>query len=407
MVGTAYLDDDIWPQYATAYAGIPVLSSGYPNETQIMAVTPDFIIASYNSAFREVYTKDNGDTSGIFSTVGPCVGAGSEWADAKTTCRPQLNAAGIGTYVFEDACEDKSLRPETVREETVYRELRTLGGVFGVDVEPIIDGMLADFAQASSLVSTNTNGAQLKTLWLDCVGRCCDGDPNQVFVGGGSGVPHMLMVEAGLTNIFADRSGSWVCVNVSDVQAAAPDVIVVAHAAWDLAATKIRWLYNDPAFCGMEVLTKARLVSIPFSATTLSPRNGPAALDLARAALHVRDGSDTSGMQSGVCFFSPSDLETHTAPLRCPVDPQLVAYSGGVDGMCNTEWPPTTTAAATTAAATTDAASSSIGTAAPVSTTQDATTKVSEASSAHSIVENWHFGAWAFVMFHARALAVC
>merc|ERR1711972_1229873 len=47
MVGTAYLDDDIWPQYAAQYANIPVLASGYPNETTIMSVSPDFIVASY------------------------------------------------------------------------------------------------------------------------------------------------------------------------------------------------------------------------------------------------------------------------------------------------------------------------------------------------------------------------
>ena len=35
MVGTAYLDDAIWPKYATAYASVPVLSSGYPTEAQI------------------------------------------------------------------------------------------------------------------------------------------------------------------------------------------------------------------------------------------------------------------------------------------------------------------------------------------------------------------------------------
>ena len=47
MVGTAYLDDNIWPQYAAAYAKIPVLSSSYPNETHIMAQNPDFLVASY------------------------------------------------------------------------------------------------------------------------------------------------------------------------------------------------------------------------------------------------------------------------------------------------------------------------------------------------------------------------
>ena len=117
MVGTAYLDDYIWPQYAEAYAKIPVLAAGYPNETTIMSVNPDFIVGSYNSAFHGTYMR-SGKKRGIFSdaTVGPCTGPGSEFADLngknynRTGCRPQLNAAGIGTFLFADACENLSCR---------------------------------------------------------------------------------------------------------------------------------------------------------------------------------------------------------------------------------------------------------------------------------------------------------
>merc|ERR1740138_1034312 len=84
MVGTAYIDDAIWPQYSAAYNNIPVLSSSYPTEAEIEAVNPDFIVASYSSAFRHVYTRSsNGRVSGIFngSLAGPCTGAGSEWGN--------------------------------------------------------------------------------------------------------------------------------------------------------------------------------------------------------------------------------------------------------------------------------------------------------------------------------------
>jgi len=334
MVGTAYIDDMIWPKYATAYASIPVLSSGYPNESHISSLNPDFIVASYSSAFRAQYTS-NGKVRGIFNdTLGPCTGVGSEWGESWTTCRPQLHAAGIDTYLFEDACEDKSLRPTVVTEETVYAEMRTLGSIFAVDVEPLVTDMKADFDQAAGLVSAGMSGSQLKTVWLDCVGRCCpteDGQEEQVFVGGGSGAPHMLMQEAGLKNVFSDRPGSWVCVNVSDVVASNPDVLVVVDAAWDTAIDKIKWLYDDAEFCKLEVLRAARFVSIPFSATTLSPRNGPAALDLAVAALHVRTGSHTATQESGVSSFSPFFLQMQTACQRCPLMMQYVVYDDESD----------------------------------------------------------------------------
>jgi len=286
-----------------------------------------------------MYDTSNG-MRGIFSseTVGPCRGFGSDWGESWTTCRPQLHAAGVGTYLFEDACEDSSLRPTQVTEDTVYMEMRALGSIFGVAVEAKIDEMRGDFDQAAGLVSAGMRGAQLKTVWLDCVGRCCevpDGQEEQVFVGGGTGAPNMLMQEAGLTNIFADKSGNWVCVNVSEIATAQPDVIVVVDAAWDTAIDKIRYLYDDAAFCQLDVLRAARFISVPFSATTLSPRNGPAALDLAVAALHVRTGSHTATQRSGVGSFSPYFLQAETSCRRCPLSMSYVVYDDETDSAQN------------------------------------------------------------------------
>ena len=122
MVGTASMDDVIWPRYKEAYDKIPTLTpgghSGLPNETTIMAVQPDFIIGAYSSAFAE-FRSDNksganyrvsDSKAGIFSdaTVGPCDGENSEYfTDAANpalypTCRPQLNANGIGTWLWVD-----------------------------------------------------------------------------------------------------------------------------------------------------------------------------------------------------------------------------------------------------------------------------------------------------------------
>ena len=121
MVGTASMDDTIWPRYKEAYDKIKILTpSGLPNETTIMAVQPDFIIGAFRSAFAEmrcdagVNCRTDDSHGGIFSdaTVGPCDGENSDYFPAgettpsnKTsysTCRPQLNANGIGTWLWED-----------------------------------------------------------------------------------------------------------------------------------------------------------------------------------------------------------------------------------------------------------------------------------------------------------------
>jgi len=336
MAGTAYLDDSIWPKYAVAYAGIPVLSDAYPDESTLMGANPDFIVGSYNSAFREVY-ESRGRTRGIFTnaTVGPCEGNGSEWNESWRTCRPQLHAAGIGTFLLGDACEDSSLRPTLVSEVTVYQEVRALAAIFQVDGEAVVAEMRQDFDTAEAQISSAMHGAPLKAVWLDCVGRCCQveaGQEPEVFVGGGSGAPALLMQESGLTNVFADRTGNWVCVKESAIAAAKPDVLVVVDAAWDTAMSKIEWLYNDSTFCEMEAVRAARFVSIPFSASTLSPRNGPAAHDLALAALHVRLGTLTSSLESGVVSFNPFSLRDATKNLRCPLQMGSVVYVDDGDG---------------------------------------------------------------------------
>jgi len=343
MVGTAYLDDAIWPEYASEYAKIPVLSAGYPDEAKIMSVSPDFIVASFNSAFRQTYVEDN-KTKGIFANLAPCNGTGgeelgmNEKASNKNTCRGELNAKDIGTFLFQDACENESLRPSAVSEEVVYSEMRALSTIFKVDVEPLITDMKKDFEDASQLVSSGMQGVPLKTVWLDCVGRCCKVDAGQdpeVFVGAGNGVPAMLMQEAGLSNVFANVKGNWACVKEKDVIAAAPDVIVVVDAAWDLALDKLKWLYNQSDFCSTDVLKAARLVQIPFSATSLSPRNGGAAHDLAMAALHVRMNSVVASKESGVGSFDPQYIVNETQGLKCGVDMSSVVYGTSVaSGAC-------------------------------------------------------------------------
>jgi len=193
------------------------------------------------------------------------------------------------------------------------------GTIFQVNVEPIIQDMKRDFDNAEATISSAMHGAPLNVVWLDCVGRCCsDSTCEQVLVGVGTGAPAMLMQEVGLQNIFLNKAGNWVCVNKRDIVAAAPDVIIAVDAAWDTALKKINWLYNDTAFCQLDALRGARFVSIPFSASTLSPRNRPAAHDLALASLHVRLGTLTASRQSGVSSFNPHMLQLQTQSSKCP-----------------------------------------------------------------------------------------
>ena len=94
--------------------------------------------------------------------------------------------------------------------------------------------------------------------------------------------------------------------------------MIIVDAAWDTAISKIDYLHNRSDFCDARVVQQADYITIPFSASTLGPRNGAAALDMVAAAIHVTTGDATMNFQSGVDFFDNEMLTEHTASLRCP-----------------------------------------------------------------------------------------
>ena len=132
----------------------------------------------------------------------------------------------------------------------------------------------------------------------------------------------LTLSRSGLINAFADRPDSWYCVSIEDIMAADPDVFIIVEADWDKALDKISYLHNHTDFCKLRAVEDADYIKIMFSASTLGPRNGAAALDMVGAALHVITGGTTMNFQSGVDFFDDEMLIKHTASLRCPFIPK-------------------------------------------------------------------------------------
>lgn len=121
MVGTAYLDDFIWPELEAAYNSVPVISKEYPNITELLAVDPDFVYASYSSAFATTsvnYTA--GLSTEILGEDGQCNLVTTESLERNGShCRAELHAAGIQTYLQKTACEKKEHRPAGGAADTI------------------------------------------------------------------------------------------------------------------------------------------------------------------------------------------------------------------------------------------------------------------------------------------------
>jgi iron complex transport system substrate-binding protein len=231
MIGTAYLDDRVAPAYASAYASVPVLAKEYPSREVLLSHRPDFVYASYASAFEP-------------EAAGP---------------RGALASAGIRSYVSPFGCAP-GVRPARVTLDGVFAEIADIGRVFGVAAraQALIDAQRAELRQA---LAAGLPGIGLKVLWWDS-------ETKAPFVGTCCGAPAMMLAAVGARNVFEDVGGSWANVSWERVVAADPDVVVVVDASWDTADAKLRYARESAALQGLTAVHEGRVIRLPFSDTT-------------------------------------------------------------------------------------------------------------------------------------------
>ena len=246
MVGTAYRDDAVLPELATAYRAVPVLAPEYPSREVLLASQPDFVYASFGTAFA--------DDAG-----GP---------------RKDLAESGIATYLSPSACPSSSrvtrgipqlgspvshvVRHDGIRVslETGFDEIRAIARIFGVAARA--DSLIADYEADLAAVKRALGPARSpRILWYDAndppsAGACC-------------GAPDLIMRLLGGRNVFDDLSGSWATVSWETVVARDPDLIVLIDATWSPAVEKKRLLTDTPAYARISAVRHARFATLPFS----------------------------------------------------------------------------------------------------------------------------------------------
>lgn len=243
MVGTAYLDDAVSPQWQAAYEKIPVLAKEYPNQEKLLSANPDFVAASYSSAF-----------------------------DAKAAgTRADLAKLGIATYLSPFACADKSQRVKPSW-DAIYGEIGDIAAITGD--QAAASSLVAEQKATVAKVADAAPGKGKTILWYDS-------GTKTPYVGAGEGAPQLMIDAIGGENIFASLSGNWADGNWETVLKADPDVIVLADASWDTAAAKQKYLKSDPALQDLTAVKNNAFLIIPFSATTPGVRNAEGLASLA------------------------------------------------------------------------------------------------------------------------------
>nr|WP_255426739.1 ABC transporter substrate-binding protein [Pseudonocardia sp. C8] len=202
VVGTAFLDAQVLPDYAPAQAEMDYLPE-LPSREALLAATPDFVVSGYN---------------GVFAT------SGSETLGT----RGDLARLGVQSWVFGPLCPsadglaDEAIDPRAVTMDNVYADVRGLGRLFGVSERA--EQVVAEMRRRLDSVRSRT--ADMPVVRVAVISPKDDGTFS---VAGGQDFVTRILEMAGAGNVFADlRAKRNIPVGVEEIIARNPDVILTS-----------------------------------------------------------------------------------------------------------------------------------------------------------------------------------
>ncbi|MGG3872920.1 ABC transporter substrate-binding protein [Brevibacillus laterosporus] len=230
MVGTAYPDDEVLPEYKAKYDQIKLLSKQYPSLEVFLSVEPDFVIGR-SSAFT---------AKGIGSVE-------------------ELHKMGIPAYTITGTIS----KHPTVDE--VYEDLMQLGKILHVEdrAKDIVSKMKTDIQSIQQKIGNIEK--PVKVLVFDSV--------NSGLYTTGNSLETRLIEMAGGQNVFGDLEKSWSEVSWEEAIKRAPDVIVINDYDKPSAEEKIKYLLENKALSDIPAIKNKRFVSLPLSDVFEGVRN--------------------------------------------------------------------------------------------------------------------------------------
>ncbi|MGW5638563.1 ABC transporter substrate-binding protein [Streptomyces sp. NPDC003832] len=231
MVGTAYLDDEILPEYKAAYDGIEVVAKEYPSFETLLAAEPDLAYGGFASTFDE---KDG-------------------------RSREALSKAGIDSYLNIEECPSG---PVTM--DTMDQEIRNVAKIFGVPERA--ESELKELHATLDTVEEKLDGVTPVDLFV------YDSGDKTAFTAGGAGIGNEMIKQAGGVNLFADLDKAFGDVSFEQVAERSPQVIVIYDYGDQTAEDKKKFLLSNPALKDVPAIKNERFAVLPLSSTVLGVR---------------------------------------------------------------------------------------------------------------------------------------
>ncbi|MGW0927921.1 ABC transporter substrate-binding protein [Streptomyces sp. NPDC002644] len=235
MAGTATWTDPVMKGLEKAGAGVPRLADNQPSFERVLDAEPDFVAASFTSTLGK-------------GGVAP---------------REKFTELGVPTYLSPADCEGKDnsgggdgARTEPLSLDTVYREVRELARVFGVEErgERLVDRLRSRVADASSGIDA---GDTTVLYWF--------ANQESPYMAGCCGAPGVITDALGAKNVLDDSTQEWPQVNWETVADRDPDLLVLGDLTRrsqtaESAAGKIAFLESHPATRNLKAVREKRYV---------------------------------------------------------------------------------------------------------------------------------------------------
>ncbi|MFS0576810.1 ABC transporter substrate-binding protein [Sporosarcina sp. 179-K 3D1 HS] len=236
MVGTAYLDDEILPEYQAAYEKIEVLSDTYPSKEVFVGADPDFAYAGWASAFKE-------DSLGT---------------------QAELLDQGIIPYLHQSS----TIVGPTL--DDIFTDIENIGKIFRVEDRSA--QLIADMKQQiDDIKKTIPPSDDKKRVFV-----FDSGDTSAFTVG--QNFLNELITMAGGTNIFNDLDKNWGEVSWEKVVERNPEIIVIIDYGDTSVDQKIDFLNSVSMLADTTAIQNQHFVIVPLSAAAEGVRI-PMALD--------------------------------------------------------------------------------------------------------------------------------
>ena len=242
--GTALWFEPVMPEFADINAKIKRLADNEPSFESVVEQKPDMIASQYEW------------------TIGP-VGA--------TATYKQFDDLSIPVYTSPADCEGKDnlagndgLRSKPFDMEIIYKEIRELAQIF--DVNERGDKVIADLkareqAAIEKASKLKDNQDISGVMWFSS--STLKADP---FIGGRLGAPAYMFNVLGIKNI-ATSDFDWPTMGWETIAKDNPTIVVIADMQRkrfpaDQAATKVKFLQNDPVTQLMNAVKNEHIITI-------------------------------------------------------------------------------------------------------------------------------------------------